>query len=510
LAAAELSFQSGDFQATQRLLATARSGTLDDFQRARAALLQGHAAVVTRYGNDSAALLLSAAKQLEPFDLDLARRAYLTAWAAAVTADRLGGAGLLLDVSRAIRALPPLPPDPPPLDLVIDALAMLVTDGQAAAMPTLQRAAEAVLKVPVEDVLRWGWITPSVRSAIWDDEAIAVYERHAQLVREKGALAELPIHLQALALERAWRGDLSGARQLITEADGICASTGHQVPPFASLRVLALEGRVPEASRLIDAVIEEGTRQGQGIAVMVAHWAAAVLYNGLGRHKEAAAEAGEVVANAVLPYLPMWVRTELIEAAARIGDTDLARTTLDDLLATTQPANTRLARGIEARSCALLSGDDAEALYLQAIDHLGRSGYHTELARTELLYGEWLLDRGRNRTAREPLRAAEKMFAAIGMQAFAERTQRGLAATGAKPRARQVDIGEDLTPQEAQIARLARDGFTNAQIGAALFLSARTVEWHLHKAFGKLRVDSREALGGVLRDDGRTRASRDG
>ena len=193
-------------------------------------------------------MLLEAARRLEPFDLSLARRAYLTAWSAAVTAHHLGGAGVLLEVSRAVRALPPLPSDPHPLDLVLEGFALLITDGHAVAMPILQRAAKDVLQLPVEDVLRWGWQVGGVRSAMWGDDAIAVYERQAQLVRDAGALGELPIHLQALALERAWLGDLSGARRLMAESESISTSTGNQVPPFALLRILALQGREAEAS----------------------------------------------------------------------------------------------------------------------------------------------------------------------------------------------------------------------------------------------------------------------
>src|SRR6516165_3330803 len=308
LAAAESSFQAGGFDAAQRLLATAESAPLDGFQRARAALLRGHAAVVAAYGNEAAASLLDAARQLEPFDVSLARRAYLTAWSAAVTAHHLGGADVLLEVCRAVRALPPLPSDPHPLDLVIEGFALLVIDGHAAAMPILRRAAKVVLELPVPDVLRWGWHVGGVRSAIWDDEAIEVYERQAQLVRDAGALGELPIHLQALALERAWRGDLSGARALAAESEGISTSTGNQVPPFALLRILALQGREAEAAPLIEAVIQAGTARGQGIAVMVAHWATAVLYNGLGRYEESAGASGGVATKGILPWLSMWAR----------------------------------------------------------------------------------------------------------------------------------------------------------------------------------------------------------
>jgi DNA-binding CsgD family transcriptional regulator len=494
LAAAEACFQAGEFETTERLLATAQSGALDGFQRARAALLRGHAAVVSRYGNEAPTLLLEAAKRLEPFDLSLARRAYLTAWSAAITAHHLGGAGVLREVSRAILALPPLPPDPHPLDLMIDGFALLITEGHTVAMPILHRVAKEVVQLPVEDVLRWGWHVGGVRSATWDDEAIVVYERQAQLVREAGALAELPIHLQALALEQAWRGDLPGAQRLVAEAESISASTGNVVPPFAMLRILALQGREAEASPLIETVIREGTRQGQGIAVMVAYWAAAVLNNGLGRYERAAAAAGEVVTNGILPWLSMWARCELIEAATRAGDTELAQNALEGLAATTQPAGSCLALGIEARCRALLAGDDSEELYWEAIKQLDRSRNRTELARTHLLLGEWLHRRDRLREARERLSAAEEMFAEIGMEAFADRARDKLAATGAKRRMHPSEPREELTPQEEHIAQLARDGLTNAQIGAQLFLSPRTIEWHLHTVFRKLRIDSRDSL----------------
>jgi DNA-binding CsgD family transcriptional regulator len=510
LAAAGASFQAGEFEAAQRLLATSESGPLGDFQRARAALLRGHAAAVSRHGDEAVALLLEAGKRLEPFDLSLARRAYLTAWSAAVIAHRLGGADALLEVSRAVRALPPLPADPHPLDLVIEGFALLITDGPAVAMPVLHRAGKEVLQLPAEDVLRWGWHVGGVGCATWDDDAaIAVYERQAQLVRDAGALAELPIHLQALALERAWRGDLPGARRLTAEAESISASTGNQVPPFALLRILALQGRAAEACPFIDAIIDEATTREQGHVVKVARWAAAVLYNGLGRHEEATAAAAEVVTNGTLPWVSMWAQFELVEAAARVGDTERARVALDALAVTTQPAGSGLALGIEARCRALLAGgDDAEASYREAIEELDRTGVRTELARAHLLYGEWLRREGRLREARERLRAAEDLFTEIGMEAFADRAEGELAAAGAKVRRRALDAREALTPQEEQIARLARDGLTNAQIGAQLFLSPRTVEWHLHKVFGKLGIDSRSGLEAALpRQEGETAPS---
>jgi len=504
LAAAAVSLQAGEFDAAQRLLAIAESGSLDGFGRARATLLRGHAALASRYGTEAAPLLLEAAKQLEPFDLSLARRAYLTAWHAAAAANYLGGTSVLLEVGRAVCALPPLPPDPHPLDLVIEGFAVLVTDGHADAMPILRRAANESLRLPVEDVVRWGAHVGGVGLAMWADDSVAVFERQARIVRDAGALGELPIHLQALALDRSWRGDLAGAQRLAAEAESIATSTGNQVPPFALLRILSLQGREAEASRLIEAVIEEGTTQGQGNAVMTAFWGAAVLYNGLGRYEDAAAASREVVLKGIYPLLTMWALFELIEASLRVGDTRVASDALDELAATTQPAGSGFARGIEARCRALITDDDdAEASYHEAIEELDRAGIRTELARAQLVYGEWLRREGRLGEARERLRAAEKMFAQIGMMGFAERAQGELAAAGSKLRKRPVEVHEDLTPQEEQIARLARDGLTNTQIGTQLFLSSRTIEWHLHKVFSKLGIDSRTELPAALPSQGR-------
>jgi ATP/maltotriose-dependent transcriptional regulator MalT len=382
---------------------------------------------------------------------------------------------------------------------VLEGFAVLITDGHAVAMPILERASAVVPQLPVDDVVRWGFQVGGVRSVMWHEDAIEVYERQARLVREAGALGELPIHLQALALERAWLGDLLGAERLMAESESISAAIGNQVPPFALLRILALQGREAEAAPLIEAVVHHGTARGQGIAVMVAHWAAAVLYNGLGRHEEAAAAAREVVTHGVLPWLTMWARVELVEAAARAGETDLARAALDGLAATTQPAGSDFALGIEARSRALLAdGEAAEASYREAIARLGRTRRRPELARAHLLYGEWLRREARLAQARAQLRTAEELFAEIGMDAFAKRARGELAGAGAKPRQRAVEAYEGLTPQEQQIALFARDGLTNVEIGGRLFLSPRTVEWHLHKVFAKLGIRSRRQLRGAL------------
>jgi DNA-binding CsgD family transcriptional regulator len=505
LAAAQASFQAGAFDAALELAATASAGPLDGFQRARIDLLRGHTAIASSYGNDAAPLLLHAARRLEPFDLGLARRAYLTAWGAAVTAGHLGGSGVLLEVCRAVRALPPLWATPHPLDLVLDGLCLLTTGGRAAATPILQRAAKAVMDLPVEDVLRWGWLAPAASASTWDsDGSRAIFERQARLVRGAGALAELPLHLHALAQDRARTGDFADADMLVAESDSVAAATGRQIPPFAALTLRSLQGREAEASALIETTIQQSAAGGQGLAVMAAHWAAAVLYNGQARYEQAASAAREVTTKAIDPWQSMFALPELVEAATRVGDTQLARDALDRLAATTQPAGTDLALGVEARCRALLiNGDHADLEYREAIERLGRTGRRPEFARAHLLYGEWLRRQGRRADAREQLRTAHEMFTAFGMEAFAERTGRELVATGEKVRKRSPDTREELTPQEEQIARLARDGLSNPEIGAQLFVSARTVEWHLRNVFFKLGITSRRQLRTALPEDGR-------
>jgi DNA-binding CsgD family transcriptional regulator len=322
-------------------------------------------------------------------------------------------------------------------------------------------------------------------------------ERQAQIVRDAGALADLPIHLSALATDKAWNGDLASAALLIAESDSVANVIGSHIETFAALRLLTLQGREPEASALIETTIRqaEATDQGDGEAARMAYWAATVLYNGLSRYEEAVSAARKVIANAVGPWTSVWALPELVEAAAHRGDMDLARDALGRLAESTQPAGSDFALGIEARSRALVSdGAEAQDFYSEAIDRLGRTRRRPELARAHLLFGEWLHSAGRGPEARERLRTAEEMFSAIGMEAFAERARRGLIAAGAKAPSRARATRDDLTPQEEQIARLARDGLSNAEIGAQLFLSPRTVEWHLHKVFGKLGIDSRSGL----------------
>jgi DNA-binding CsgD family transcriptional regulator len=364
----------------------------------------------------------------------------------------------------------------------------------------LQRAARAVLEMPVQDVLRWGGLAVSAGSAVWDaDSASAIAERQAKIVRDVAALAELPTHLSALAVEKTWVGDFAAARALVAESDSVAAVLGSHRTPFAAIRLAALEGDEAEASALIATAIAEATSHGQGTGAKFAQWSAAVLYNGLARYDLARAAAQAAAANAIDPWQSIWVLPELVEAAARSGDPGLARDAVERLRETTEPAGTDFALGIDARSRAIVTaGAAAEALHLEALERLGRARLRPELARAHLLFGEWLRREGRTVDAREQLRTADDMFAAIGMAAFAARARAELAASGAKLRQRPDEAGAALTPQEEQIARLARDGLTNAEIGGELFLSPRTVEWHLHKVFAKLGIDSRGGLEGAL------------
>jgi DNA-binding CsgD family transcriptional regulator len=500
LAAAHASYQAGAFDAALGLLATAEDGPLDEFQRARAELVRGQVAFAS-FGPDAAAELLNAARRLEPFDMELACETYLMAWASAA---HVAGGGPLLEISRAVRALPPPPGAPRPLHLLLDGLALLATDGRAAATPTLKRAAEALADTPVEDVLRWGWVAPSASAAIWDFEGLlALCVRQVQLVRDAGALGALPWHLTVLGLVRMWMGDFAGAASLVAESDTVAAATGSTYAPYTTVRLRALQGREAEASAAIASAIEQTAAEKQGMAAPWAHLAAAELYNGLGRYEKATSAAQRAAASTFDPWNSLWALPELVEAAARAGNTELARDALGRLAETTQPSGTDVAVGIEARCRALLSdGESAERLYQEAIDRLGRSLLRTELARAHLLYGEWLRREGRRVDARAQLRRGYEAFASMGAEAFAERARRELVATGEKLRKRRDDNRDELTPQEEQIARLARDGLTSSQIAAQLFLSTRTVEWHLQKVFGKLGIKSRMALHDALPDAG--------
>jgi DNA-binding CsgD family transcriptional regulator len=493
LAAAQASLQAGMFGKALDLLATAEAGPLDELHSARVDLLRGQIAFASGPGADALALLLKAAKRLEPLNLDLARQTYLNAWAAAPLAGRLAGAGDLLEVSRAVRALPPAR-SPRPADLLLDGLALLVTDGPAAAAPVLRRAVIPFASGDMsrEEGLASGWLAASV---LWDDDAgQAIMDREVRLAREVGALDELPVNLLPLAMSATWRGDFAAAASLIAESDTVCEVTGSRLAPYAAMFLAAMRGDQAELTSLAAATTTEAEAGGQGAAVTCAHWTTAILHNGSGRYADAFAAAGQARADSHL-HMSMWALPELIEAATRTSNTEAAAGALAQLAESTSASGTDWAAGVEARSRALLSeGETAGRLYREAIKRLGRTRMRAELARAHLLYGEWLRRENRRTDAREQLRSAYQMLTAMGMEGFAERARRELLATGETVRKRTVETLTDLTAQEAQIAKLARDGRTNQEIAAQLFISPRTVEWHLGNVFTKLGITSRKDL----------------
>jgi DNA-binding CsgD family transcriptional regulator len=503
LVAAQASLRAGAFGKALELLAMAEAGPLDELQGARADWLRGQIAFASGPGSDAPLLLLKAARRLDPLDPGLARETYLDAWQAALFAGHLAGGGDLEEISRAARSLPP--PEPPPrvADLLLDGLALLITDGPAAAAPALREAISAFADpdVPVAERLRWSWWVPVASLPLWDGEGYRLIVPPLQLARDVGALDQLPMLLNVLAVAAALRGDLAAAAALIAEADAAREATGARLVAYAAMVLAAFRGSKAEAVPLIEATLDQAASVGQGAAVTWAYWVTAVLQNGLGRYQEALVAARQAAGHR-LTHLSMWALPELIVAAARTGNTPLARDALDRLSEWTQAGQTDWGLGVEARSRALLSeGEAADLLYLEAIDRLGRTGLRPELARAHLLYGEWLRRQRRRGEARAHLRTAHGLLDAMGMEGFAARARHELRATGETARRRSVASMPQLTAQEAQIARLARDGLSNPEIGARLFLSPRTVQYHLGKVFIKLDITSRSDLRRILPAD---------
>jgi DNA-binding CsgD family transcriptional regulator len=484
----------------------AAAGPLDELQQARVDLVRGQIAFASGAGGDAPALLVKAAKQLEPLDAALARQTYLDAWYAALFAGRFAGAGDLYEVSRAAQSVPPPAGAPRPSDQLLDGLAVLVTEGRAQAAPLLRRSARVFADEEITTAERRRWSPVAVVAAVtvWDEECWhAIQARELQSCREAGLLAQLVIWVNAMALLTIWRGDFAAAASLVAEGEASAAATGTRFAPLGAVLLAGFRGAEAEAAPLIEAVSTGARAAGQGVGVQWSQWVSAILYNGIGRYENALAEA-QAAEQAPELHVSMWALPELIEAASRTGQTRLAADAFGRLAEATSIGQTDWGQGIYARSRALLSdGEDAERWYREAAGRLSRTGFRPELARAHLLYGEWLRREGRRADARAQLRTAHEMFAAIGMQAFAERARRELLATGETVRRRTADTRDQLTPQGAQIARLARAGMSNPEIAAQLFLSPRTVEYHLGKVFTKLDITSRRDLRQALPDSGR-------
>jgi DNA-binding CsgD family transcriptional regulator len=431
----------------------------------------------------------------------LARETYLEALSAALFAGRLALDGGVREVATAAHAAPPpLRPAPAP-DLLLDGLAVLITEGYPAGVPLLKRAVSAFRgeDISMREQVRWLWVACHAAIVVWDWETWhELATRQVQLARDAGALAVLPMALTSLAAALLWPGDFAAAAALIAEAQTLTEATGSQLPPYSALALAAWQGREAEARGLIEANVNGVMRRGEGMGLANMQWATASLNNGLGRYELALAAAQQAAQHPQELWSTL-VLPELIEAAARSGKTACAADALQRLSETTRASGTEWALGTEARSRALLTdGAAAESLYREAIGRLGRGRVRVALARSHLLYGEWLRRRHRRLDAREQLRSAHELFTAFGMKAFADRAARELSATGERVRKRATEAPAQLTARETQIGRLAGDGLSNPEIAAQLFMSPRTVEYHLHKVFTKLAISSRNQLHGVL------------
>jgi DNA-binding CsgD family transcriptional regulator len=493
LAAAQAQHEAGGADAALELLAIADLGPLDELERARADRLRARVAFAQRRGSDAPPLLLRAARRLEPFNAALARETYLEALGAALTS---GAGDSLIEVSEALRSAPS-PAAPRAVELLLTGHALLLTEGSAAAIPVLKRALRAFRDESLEgdDDTRGLLHACSVAYVVWDDESWwALSSRHVRLARDAGALAALPLALEMQCANQVNAGEFAAAQASLDEAEAIAEATGSPRVHDGALLLVAWRGEERALLGRMESAIRDATDRGEESTITSAEYAAAVLYNGLGRY-DAALAAGRRSCDHHPAKLYVRALTEMVEAAARSGDLELAAGTLGRLQETTSVSATDWALGVEARLRALVStGDAAEECYREAIDRLGRTRIRVEHARARLLFGEWLRRERRRLDARAQLRTAHGLFTAMGAEAFADRAARELLATGETARKRTPETSGRLTAQEAHIARLARDGLSNPEIGARLFISPRTVEYHLRKVFTKLGIGSRSQL----------------
>jgi DNA-binding CsgD family transcriptional regulator len=505
LAAAMMQRDAGAFDAALGLLVAVEAERLGPLQVIQLQRLRGQIAMMQRRGTHGAGLLLEAARRAEPLDASLAREVHLEALGAAIwVADVSGGHGRA-EAAEAARAAPSPTGSPRAVDVLLDGLAMRWTDGYAAAAPTLARAVKLylTLDVPADYVGHRLWLLCANTSAevafdLWDAESTqALATQVARFARDTGALIALQHALNALARSHVLAGELTAAARMIDEDHLIAEVTGNPPTGYAEMMLAAWRGD-GGASELIEAALREPATYGLSSIAHVATYASSVLDNGLGRHGAAREAAWRVFE---LDQLGggTFVVPELVEAASRTGDVAQVKSALEWLSERTRATPTDWALGIQARVRALLSaGETAERCYRESIVHLGRTRARGQLARAHLLYGEWLRRERRRIDARLQLRIAHHMLEAMGIEGFAERARRELAATGESAGKRTVDTTVELTAQEALIARLARDGLSNPEIGARLFISARTVKYHLSKVFLKLGITARTQLDRVL------------
>ncbi|MGH3302436.1 MAG: AAA family ATPase [Streptosporangiaceae bacterium] len=499
LAAAEAKYAAGDFAAAQALLVAAEIGPLDELGAAHVQRMRAQVAFALRRGSDAPPLLLRAAQRLQTLDAERARQTYLEALVAAIYAGRLAHGQDVLEVARAAR-LAPFGPEPlPHSQLLLRGLAERLTDGYVAAAPTLKEALRRYREQPQQ--LDWLCVSYNlVAMDLWDDEAwFELAAGQVRLARASGTLSWLPFALDYLAESHIQAGELSQAAALLIEGERINPGIRAATLPYVSLLLAAWRGDARTTSDLTEVMARGASARGEGAALTYSEYAKAVLHNGLGDY-ERAAEAAHSASAVDEVVISPWALYELVEGAARSNQRERASAAADRLSAIAAASASEWACGAAARSRALLSeGRAAADLHCEAIELLSRTRMATHLARARLSYGEWLRRENRRIDARAQLRPAFEAFVSMGAQAFAERARRELQATGEKVRKRSENDDAELTPQEQEIAQLARDGRTNAEIGAELFIGGRTVEWHLGKVFAKLEISSRRELDQALR-----------
>ena len=501
LAAAHAKVEAGAVQEASDLLAMAELGPLGEHERARVAVVHAMLGFTTRSIGEATAGLIEAAKRLALVDVALARRTFLDTMGMALNTDNVASPDA--DATSVARAAATLAGREPrrQADLLFDGFVALFDRGYAAGVPILREALTAdVGHMSAFEQLQWVHMAATAASYLWDhDSWMELSDRSLSLARDVGESSRLPVVLGARAQALAFAGELAAATALVDEAQVASEVTWFALSPYGALVVAAVTGDQSKATALITAALREAPLRGEGVAVAVAEWANAVLNNGLGRYEEALSAAERARERRPSVGFPAWAIAEVIEAAARTGQWEVATEAHSRLAEVSAASGSDWARGVEARSRALLrTGEEAEVLYQESIACLGRTRVRMELARAHLLYGEWLRRERRDLDAREQLRTAFEMFDAMGMEAFAERTRRELGAAGGTARKRSVETNRDLTPRETQIASLACEGLSNAEIGTRLFISAYTVDYHLRKVFTKLGISSRKQLRTVL------------
>ena len=342
LAAAQAKYQTGAFDAALRLLSTAEAGPPDEFRRARADLLRGQIAFASSRGGDAPPLLLKAARRLEPLDARAARETYLEALSAALFASQLAGGGGVREIAEAAHAAPQPARAP---DLLLDGLALLITEGHRAGVPVLKQAVSAFRggDISPQEVLRWLWLACQAARLVWDYESWdELSARLVKLSRDAGALIALHVALTTRALMHLFAGEFALAASLVAEVEAVSEATGSHIVPYAAVTLAALRGREAEASELIKAGTKDAQRRSEGGGVSFIQWATAVLYNGLGRYEQALVAAERASEDSHVLWFSNWADIELVEAATRSGAPERASGALRRLSETTPRQRDRL------------------------------------------------------------------------------------------------------------------------------------------------------------------------